>query len=113
MTPICVTIFGESAGGFSVAALMGTPAAAGLFRRAVVQSGGAHVHTAEEAGRAADRLVATLGVSGCTRDALGAVPAAELVAATDEMGRRAPDPGALGGPVSPRRGRRRSCRSTR
>ena len=28
-----VTIFGESAGGFSVATLLGTPAAAGLFRR--------------------------------------------------------------------------------
>jgi para-nitrobenzyl esterase len=99
--PECVTIFGESAGGFSVAALMGTPSATGLFRRAVVQSGGAHVHTAEEAGRAADRLVATLDLSGCTRDALVAVPAAELVAATDEMGKRAPDPGALAVPFLP------------
>ena len=35
-----VTIFGESAGAFSVAMLLGTPAASGLFRRAVVQSGG-------------------------------------------------------------------------
>jgi para-nitrobenzyl esterase len=90
-----VTIFGESAGGFSVAALMAVPAAAGLFRRAVVQSGGAHVHTAAEARRAADRLAATLGLSSCTRGSLGPVPAAELVAATDEMGKRAPDPGAL------------------
>ena len=62
--PDCVTIFGESAGGFSVAALMGTPSAAGLFRRAVVQSGGVHVHTVEEAERAADRLAATLGSVG-------------------------------------------------
>ena len=90
-----VTLFGESAGGFSVAALMAVPAAAGLFRRAVVQSGGAHVHTAAEARGAADRLAATLGLSSCTRSALGPVPAAELVAATDEMGKRAPDPGAL------------------
>ena len=91
----------------------GVPSAAGLFRRAVVQSGGAHVHTAAEAGRAADRLAATLGLSGCTRDALGPVPAAELVAATDEMGKRATRPGRAGGAVPSRRRRRHSCRSTR
>jgi para-nitrobenzyl esterase len=99
--PECVTIFGESAGGFSVAALMAVPSAAGLFRRAVVQSGGAHVHTVAEAARAADHLVAALGVSGCTRDALGAVPAAELVAATDEVGKRSPEPGAIAVPFLP------------
>ena len=99
--PDCVTVFGESAGGFSVAALLAVPAAAGLFRRAVVQSGGAHVHTAAQGGRAADHLAATLGLSGCTRDALGPVPSAELVAATDEMGKRSPDPGALAVPFLP------------
>ena len=53
--PGSVTIFGESAGGFSVATLLGTPAAAGLFHRAVVQSGGAHVHSVQEAnGRRSD-----------------------------------------------------------
>ncbi len=51
--PGTVTIFGESAGGFSVATLLGTPAAAGLFRRAIVQSGGAHVHSVEEAEQSA------------------------------------------------------------
>lgn len=35
-----VTIFGESAGGASVCALLAAPAAAGLFHRAVIQSGG-------------------------------------------------------------------------
>jgi para-nitrobenzyl esterase len=99
--PACVTIFGESAGGFSVAALLAVPAAAGLFRRAVVQSGGAHVHSAGEAERAADRLAATLGLAACTRDALGPIPATELVAATDEMGKRSPDPGALAVPFLP------------
>jgi para-nitrobenzyl esterase len=99
--PGCVTVFGESAGGFSVAALMAVPAAAGLFRRAVVQSGGPHVHTAAQGARAADRLAATLGLSGCTRDGLGPVPATELVAATDEMGKRSPDPGTLAVPFLP------------
>ncbi len=41
--PGAVTIFGESAGGFSVSTLLGTPAAKGLFRRAIVQSGGVQV----------------------------------------------------------------------
>ena len=36
--PAQVTIFGESAGGGSVAALMAMPRAAGLFRRAIAQS---------------------------------------------------------------------------
>jgi para-nitrobenzyl esterase len=35
-----VTIFGESAGGWNVFALLGSPLAAGLFHRAIVQSGG-------------------------------------------------------------------------
>ncbi len=38
----CVTIFGESAGGASVARLMVSPPAKGLFHRAIAQSGGAH-----------------------------------------------------------------------
>lgn len=37
-----VTIFGESAGGMSVGTLLGTPAAKGLFHRAIMQSGAAH-----------------------------------------------------------------------
>jgi len=38
--PRNVTIFGESAGGISVHALMTSPVAAGLFQKAIVQSGG-------------------------------------------------------------------------
>ena len=38
--PAKVTIFGESAGGGSVLALMGSPMARGLFRAAIVESGG-------------------------------------------------------------------------
>jgi para-nitrobenzyl esterase len=38
--PSNVTIFGESAGGISVHALMTSPLAAGLFQKAIVQSGG-------------------------------------------------------------------------
>lgn len=34
-----VTVFGESAGGISICAMMGTPAADGLYHKAIVQSG--------------------------------------------------------------------------
>jgi para-nitrobenzyl esterase len=39
--PDCITIFGQSAGSISVACLMAAQAAAGLFHRAIGQSGGA------------------------------------------------------------------------
>jgi para-nitrobenzyl esterase len=42
-----VTIFGESAGGMSVSTLLGTPAAAGLFRRAIAESGPPSVRSLE------------------------------------------------------------------
>jgi para-nitrobenzyl esterase len=99
--PSAVTIFGESAGGFSVSTLLGTPAAKGLFRRAIVQSGGAHVHTLHEAERSGDRLASVLGLASCTRASLESVPATELVAATEELGKRSPDPGMLPLPFLP------------
>jgi para-nitrobenzyl esterase len=99
--PANVTIFGESAGGFSVATLLGTPVANGLFRRAMVQSGGAHVHTLDEAERSADRLAAVLGIAVCDRKSLEPIPASELVAATEEIGRRRPDPGMIPLPFLP------------
>ncbi len=37
-----VTVFGESAGAMSIAALLAMPRAEGLFRRAILQSGAAH-----------------------------------------------------------------------
>jgi para-nitrobenzyl esterase len=40
--PGCVTVFGESAGALSVCRLMVSPLAAGLFQRAIAESGGAH-----------------------------------------------------------------------
>jgi para-nitrobenzyl esterase len=96
-----VTVFGESAGAMSIATLLGTPAAGGLFRRAVVQSGGVHVHSVTEAERSADRLAQTLGLAECNRDTLGPIPSAELVAATEEVARHRPDPGLIPLPFLP------------
>lgn len=96
-----VTIFGESAGGFSVATLLACPVARGLFRRAIVQSGGVHVHSVDDAARAADRLAEVLGIVDPDRATLEHVPATELVAATAELGQRRPDPGLLPLPFLP------------
>ena len=40
--PDNVTVFGESAGAMSIGTLMGSPLAAGLFHKAILQSGAAH-----------------------------------------------------------------------
>jgi para-nitrobenzyl esterase len=56
--PDRITVAGESAGAFSVATLLASPAAAGLFRRAILQSGaGHHVHTRESSGTVARMLL--------------------------------------------------------
>jgi para-nitrobenzyl esterase len=58
-----VTVFGESAGGMSIAALLAMPAATGLFRRAVLQSGGGHpVISAATAARIAGHVADEVGV---------------------------------------------------
>lgn len=61
--PSNVTVFGESAGGMSVASLMAMPSAEGLFRRAIVQSGGGHlVLSAATAARVAGHVADEVGV---------------------------------------------------
>ncbi len=63
--PSRVTIAGESAGGFSVATLLGSPRAEGLFRGAIPQSGAAHHVLPKRAGdMVADRFLDALGVDG-------------------------------------------------
>ena len=58
-----VTIFGQSAGGMSVAALLAVPAAQGLFHRAIVQSGPPRAMPAERAAEMAAKLLGELGVA--------------------------------------------------
>jgi para-nitrobenzyl esterase len=80
-----VTLFGESAGGMSVSALLAVPAAKGLFHRAIVQSGPPYAYPAEVAGRRAEQLADHLGVP-LTRGALEQVGADDLVRAAAEFG---------------------------
>ena len=66
-----------------------------------MQSGGVHVHSVEEGERSAERLASVLGIATCDRASLEPIPAAELVAATEELGRRRPDPGMIPLPFLP------------
>ena len=80
--PERVTIFGESAGGMAVATLLGMPAARGLFRAAIPQSGAAHdVHTRDSAARVTEAFLKEVGQTSPQLEKLRALPAAKLVEA--------------------------------
>ena len=96
-----VTLFGESAGGMSVSALLGAPRARGLFHKAIIQSGPPYSHTPARAQRAAEDLAEILGIGSLNRSTLEAVPAQDLVAAAQTMQGRVPEPGELPLPFLP------------
>lgn len=79
--PERITVFGESAGAMSVAALLAVGAPRGLFQRAILQSGAAVAHGEVTATRVAEAVAAELGLDGLGRAQLEAVPAGELLAA--------------------------------
>ncbi len=97
-----VTVFGESAGGMSVATLMASPAAQGLFHRAVVQSGSASAVCArEDAARVTAEVAAHLGVPP-TADAFGDLDPDAVTAAQTAIGlamQADPDPKRWGATV--------------
>jgi len=96
-----VTVFGESAGAMSISALLGVPAARGLFHRAIVESGPPYTHSVERAEQAGNDLAAQLGLAELSRAALEKVPADELVAATQALQNRPPPPGEMPLPFLP------------
>lgn len=78
--PARVTIAGESAGGFSVASLLGSECAQGLFHRAIPQSGAAHATlTHEQGNKVTDLLLETLQVDSV--EALQALEVDRILAA--------------------------------
>jgi para-nitrobenzyl esterase len=59
-----VTIFGESAGGMSVSALLASPVASGLFHKTIAQSGAAHIgHDRDRTARVARAMLDLLKIA--------------------------------------------------
>ncbi|MFI8521560.1 carboxylesterase/lipase family protein [Streptomyces sp. NPDC085481] len=101
-----VTVSGQSAGSASVCGLLAAPAAAGLFHRAVLQSGPCTLLPTPDTARAAEQARAFAAAAGCADPAgaaacLRAAPAATLV----EAARTRPTSGPASGdgllPVDP------------
>jgi para-nitrobenzyl esterase len=82
--PANVTIFGESAGGASVASLCAAPAAIGLFHRAAAQSPALIQHRDRDT--ASDFAAKVLASAGLTADEARLVPAQQLLDAMTSSG---------------------------
>ena len=89
--PDNVTVFGQSAGGMSVAALLGAPRARALFHRAICMSGaGDHVLDSGDARRVALAYVEALGGPPASHEALARIPVDRILRAQfDVMNRMA------------------------
>ncbi|HTW35028.1 MAG TPA: carboxylesterase/lipase family protein [Rhizomicrobium sp.] len=80
--PDNVTIFGESAGAMSVSALLASPAARGLFHKAIAQSGAAHIgHEPERSARVARALLEEMGLEPHETQKAVDAPYSALIAA--------------------------------
>jgi para-nitrobenzyl esterase len=78
--PDNVTVFGESAGAMSVGTLLGTPSAAGVFAKAIAQSGATHnITSTVDAAAVTAAFVAELGGGGV--DAVLSAPPERLLQA--------------------------------
>ncbi|HMC53331.1 MAG TPA: carboxylesterase family protein, partial [Acidimicrobiales bacterium] len=89
-----VTVFGESAGAMSVGTLMGTPAAVGLFRRAIMESGSPAATPAEEAAGTAESLLRAAGCNRIDSEGARALPLGALLEAQQDLwARRGPGVG--------------------
>lgn len=95
--PDSVTVFGCSAGGISIAALLAMPAARGLFHRAITQSGASLARSADSASTAARELMKHAGVDNI--DGLRALPMEQLIDAQASALAASPKPDVFFGPV--------------
>jgi len=88
-----VTIFGESGGGGKVSVLLAMPGAAGLFHRAIIESGpGVKMLERDDAHYHAQRLLQELGIDAAHPQELQAVPAQRLLAAYFAVVAKLPPP---------------------
>ncbi|HZM43912.1 MAG TPA: carboxylesterase/lipase family protein [Burkholderiales bacterium] len=80
--PRNVTIFGQSGGGGKVSTLLATPAARGLFHRAIVMSGAAvRLTSRERAGKLAEAVLMELGLTRAQLGDLQTMPFKQLISA--------------------------------
>ncbi|MEU3691438.1 carboxylesterase/lipase family protein [Streptomyces narbonensis] len=85
-SPADITLWGQSAGSASICAVLGSPRAAGLFSRAVLQSGPCSLIRAPGSAEAAEAAGDFAAAAGCPEPAtraacLRTAPAADLIAA--------------------------------
>ncbi|KAF9112891.1 hypothetical protein BGX30_007142, partial [Mortierella sp. GBA39] len=83
--PQQVTVFGESAGSMSIAALLAMPAAQGLFTRAIMQSGASQAISDSHGRLLTKGLLDILGIPEDQLERLQEVPADEILRAADEL----------------------------
>lgn len=96
--PANVTIWGESAGSYSVTSLLGMPGAQGLFHRAIGQSGGSsNVRRVDYAAEATRLLQVQAGVT--TLDSMRALTWQQVVTAQESVLAGTPLPESVYGPV--------------
>lgn len=89
-----VMIFGQSGGGAKTTALLGTPAAKGLFHRAAVQSGSAlRFVTREDSAKTAELFISKLGLTKTNIATIQQLPWQQLLAAQTAMGMGGPGSG--------------------
>jgi para-nitrobenzyl esterase len=88
--PGCVTIIGQSGGGWKVSTLLAMPAAKGLFHRAVIQSGSLVSHMSREtAAQVSQAFIGQLGLTAATLDRLQDMPWTQILAAQTAIGAHA------------------------
>ncbi|HEY1488874.1 MAG TPA: carboxylesterase family protein [Micromonosporaceae bacterium] len=83
-----VTIFGESAGGLSVASQLASPSAHGLFTRAIIESGAYGLNTASltSAESAGEAFATATGCASQTADCLRSLPVSTILADQNAAG---------------------------
>ncbi|MFU1794322.1 carboxylesterase/lipase family protein [Paenibacillus azoreducens] len=83
--PKQVTVFGESAGSMSIAALLAMPAAKGLFCRAIMQSGASQALPDRNGRILTQNLLDELGVPQDDLDKLASIPTEEIMRAGNKL----------------------------
>jgi para-nitrobenzyl esterase len=100
--PDNITLFGESAGGMSIATLLGVPGLSSLIRNAIPQSGAADaVKDTDAADHVTAAVLAELGLRPSSAEAVLELPVAQLLAAQEAATAQLLTVGELRLPFSP------------